>query len=188
MKKIFLFLTSFALLLNVACGTRHVTVTYRPVAQFTGFNDMTNNSGGMPAFAGDGKTWVYYRIERIDNSGKGATAPFQLDYSRFYVENADGTTTASLPSAGNLHGMLNQNPFHQKVAPVPPQQVMSFPAGQDPAPRLFVWQQLSTGVDRLRYRTAKGAPLVIVVRDKNAPAMFSPDPAPMTNKIIAANK
>ena len=177
-----------ALALTTACATQQVTITYRPVAKFIGFNDMTDNSGGVPAFAGDGMMWVYYRVEQIDNTGEGATKPFHIDYSRFFIDNSNGKTTISAPNASNLAGMVNTQPFHQSIADVPPHQAKTFGAGEDPAPRLFVWQTQSTNLDALQYRTNQGEPRVIVVIDKNAPPPFSPDPAPMTNLLVASMK
>jgi len=187
MRRFLLSLSVALLLLNASCPKKRLVVmTYRPVAVFTGYNTLSN-SGGEPAFSGPNDHWVYYRIEKIDNNDTDAES-YNIDYSRFFVADDSGEARPSVPNANLFQGFMNPAPFHMAIPTVAPHSTVTFPVGQDPAPRLVVWQSRTTGPARLKYQTLKNGIPVLLVLDTKAPPPFSPDPNPMTDTLMASVK
>lgn len=134
-----------------------VVITYKPVAAFDGY--VMSGYADPPAFAGEGKAFVYYRISSIANRGSDAK-PFTLDYGRIAVENDDGVGVRPMSSALLWNGTFPWT-FVNGSFTVPAHQTLEFPMGAD-APRFIVWQNKSTGYQRVRY-DSKGAPQPVTV-------------------------
>jgi hypothetical protein len=138
-----------------------VVITYKPVAAFDGY--VMSGYADPPAFAGEGKAFVYYRISSIANRGSDAKS-FTLDYSRFSVQNDDGEGVRPMSAASLWNGTFPWT-FVNGIVTVPAHQTLEFPMGAD-APRFIVWQSKSTGYQRVRY-DSKGAPQPVTVVSEN---------------------
>jgi hypothetical protein len=119
-----------------------------------------------PANAEEGNDFVYYRIASITNKGKQATT-FDLDYSRIYVQDDDGGSKPTMSSSLLWDGMFPSDFVNNPVS-VPPGQTLTFPMGQDDAPRFIIWQTESTGYQRVRYTPSQSSQPVTIVIEPGA--------------------